>query len=304
MISKLSFGKVAIGAALIVGFGVAQAAATLTFNPGATNGGVGKVSNTDGVFQATGINGGLDSTLKIFGNTGIASFLETGRINLDTFTGLTPSGPSSTVTGLTVNWDLYADFTLSGGGFWSGGTYVMDTTTASMSMNLYGFNKNTLQTIQLASGTLLSSTLGLAQTFSENFGSVGGPTIVPPGSNSASAKKANSVFSGLIDLVPTGGASGAFTGVGGFFEAPKPFHVSLDAGSVGGSASNTSWTSSGGTVTILTGKDGGADRTSGSANITFVINQVPEPGSVALVGLALCGVAVATRRQTKKAVVA
>jgi hypothetical protein len=95
-------------------------------------------------------------------------------------------------------------------------------------------------------------------------------------------------FSGTVDFTPAPGTEGA----GGFFQAPTPFSIDIFAGNVGGTFNDSSYVINGdGSVTITT--------TGGSGNFDFVANQIPEPGALALAGLALAGAAVATRRKQR-----
>lgn len=300
---KFALCKVAAGVLLATTFGAAHAGALLTFNPTALNGGGGQVASnplTAPSFQADGINGGLQSVLKIdkyvqFNPTNATTaaatsvfFTETGTISLDTFT-FNGGALTNAATGLTTEYTLSAAFTLSGFGGWNTGFGEVGTFSmfpgATMTMTLQAKNLTTNTVINLGSGVMQSAQDGTAKTYNQNFApAAAGTTLVnPTAASSTTAKKAFTTFTGILDFTPTGGTTGPFTGVGGFFEAPVPFQVGFDAGSVGGSTSNTSWTkvSTGPDAGKIVIETGGAGRTAGSANITFLDQRpVPEPASL------------------------
>ena len=271
------FVSAAVFAGSVFATGLASAATLVTMAPGATNGlGVnGVVSTTQGEFQTVGMSTDLFSTLTINGNSGVASFSEIGTINATQF-----FGNSNTVvnSGVNSNYKIQGTFSLTGLGAWSGSIYNAAPGSVSFSVNLFAVS-DTNQTIQLGTATLnnASSLVGFAVA----FGSVA----------NGSTGTALTSLSSVLDFTPAAGTTGA----DGFFKAPTPFNISFAVGNAGGNQFNTAYSvSPTGVVTIVTPTAG---NNPGTANITFV-NTVPEPGALALAGLALFGVA-AARRKTK-----
>lgn len=283
----------AIAAVALSAASMSFATTVVTLNPSAPNGlGAAGVLGTSTGFTATGGTLelgkiGTPAVLSIANNTGITTFSETGRIFLTSFNNVAfPSAPGVPGTGLLSQYNVYIDFTLTGGGQWiASNTFSAAPGSLNFSATMYGDDVGANGPVTLGSMSLLGSATSFALAFTSGSAAV-----------TSSAGTANTVFSATLGFSPQAGT----TGVGGFFEAPSPFAVDIAVGSIGGNNGNTNYTvSSTGVVTITTPTQGSAS----TGNFTFVA-QVPEPGALSLVGLALCGVAVASRRQAKKTAVA
>jgi hypothetical protein len=174
-------------------------------------------------------------------------------------------------TNVASTYNLYADFTLTGAGQWATPTNFFASPFGNVLAFSFGadVDNDGIVDIALGSGTLNNSFSSFA--------------FVTLGLGSS----ALTGFSATVDFTPAPGTEG----VGGFFRAPTPFSVDIFAGSVGGSFNDTSYVTNGdGSISITT--------VGGSGNFDFV-NQVPEPSSLALVGLALAGVGFASRRKDR-----
>lgn len=295
------FVKKLLSAALVTSSvfatGQAVAAASVTLNPSGDNGlGALGVLGPEGPFVATGGSlllgsAAVPNVLTIGASAGVAAFTEAGRIFLDRFSNdavpIPPFLPAST-TGLGTSYSLYVDFTLSGVGAWGVGpfanAYQASTAGLTFTGTLYGDDAG-------ANGPVVLGTLSLVNTTTSFAVALTQFPPVPLGSGTA-----NTVFSGTMDFAPAAGT----TGVGGFFQAPTPFAIDINLGAVGGNNGNTVYNvSAGGVVTITTPVAGSPS----TGNFTF-LHKVPEPGALSLVGLALVGAAVASRRKAKQVVAA
>ena len=278
-IRKFALAAVAAGAMLVSG--AASAALTATLNPQAQNGlgAAGVLSATTPAFQAVGFASDLSSTLMIATNTGISSYMETGSIEVSDFkTPANTNALSNVGTNVGNLYRIFGNFTLTGLGGWTGSQFTAAPGTSTFTLNLFG-KANAGAAFSLGTATLNNASPSLA--FAIAFGSVAA---------GSSGTALTSLTAGL-HFVPAAGTEGA----GGFFQAPTPFDIDLSVGNAGGNPLNTGYTvSAGGVVTFVTPIPG---TNAGTANVTFQ-NHVPEPGALALVGLALIGAAVAGRRKT------
>lgn len=290
-IRKFALAAVAAGAMLVSG--AASAALIATLNPMAANVpctivvGVGPcvLSATTAAFQAVGFASDLSSTLTIATNTGVSSYMETGSIEISDFkTGVGNANALSNVgTNVGNLYRIFGSFTLTGLGSWGPSSPFVNQFsaapgTSTFVLDLFG-KANGGPTFRLGTATLNNASPQVA--FAISFGSV---------ATGSTGSALTSLTAGL-HFVPAVGAEGA----GGFFQAPTPFDIDLAVGNAGGNTLNTGYSvSAGGVVTYVTPLPGANQ---GTANVTFQ-NHVPEPGALALVGLALIGAAVAGRRKT------
>ncbi len=298
-------GTLAVGTA-------AHAAGVLTFNPsgpnlGATNvgGGAAGALGTKSAFdldQATLTYAGrLDVALtranSILGGFGGAStWAESANIKLTQFS-LGGVEIDTSISGLNKSlvggeYDLYATFIASGSGIWLTSTSYAVAAISSITVKFYasplGGTLETLGTpatgIDLTAGVIIpldNILLGISNYVDD--GTALGSASIGTGLN---AGKGSTALTATLDFA----ASAGTTGVGGFFQAPDPFLITIGS-QAGGNTLNTFVTANGAGTrwsTLTTNRGGGS--------LTFAAN-VPEPGALALVGIALAGLSLVSRRR-------
>lgn len=278
-------------------------ASPVTLAPTAGNGALPQLADTEGNFVATGATINLGSVtspsvLTISGNSGAQTFSETGRIFINAWSNsalVNVGNPNGTIsnTGLGSDYALYIDFTLTGSGSWGAGPG-----------DFFQYTANPLAGGAF-SGTLFAALASEGFVTSYNFGTL---SLVPDPTTNAQAilqvaglanmapgasGNAQSNFSAVLAFNPAADAEGA----DGFFRAPSPFNININVGSVGGNVGNTSYTvKADGSVEISTPR---VNTSPSTGNLTFT-NAVPEPGSLALVSVALLGLGVAANRKRNR----
>ncbi len=288
----MKLNKLVAGAFLAGSMLAANAHALLvTLNPSAPNAGAvgGSALGPNGAFVTDKGTTDFASALQISGapNTaGPHAFAETGFLRVVEWAGVT-----NTVSGVTLDYNVYALFSISGFGAWvAPGTFVGDPLGLTVTATIYG-----------SPG---SAALGLTTPTPGTFGITpgAGDFILGTGTLlqglSAQANlfgngSALATFAALLSFTPAIGTDGA----GGFWDKPRPFRVNIDTSGIGLNQFTT-WVTDGVNTTITTAVTpqlaGG-----GSGNIGFL--QVPEPGSVALLGAVLvAGAGVARVRARSK----
>ena len=289
--SKLLRVAVAASSLCVASLASAAPVANVTFNPYATNGGLGTVKGTLGTappatFQAVGFASDLSSTLTINATTGSnVGFSETGRLDITAFKDASNASVVSGVglaTDANANYAIYGIFNLSGTGNWGGATYTANQAGLTFTVDLYADPSGPAAAFHIGKAVV---DLGApAVAFAVAFGSL---------ANGASGPALTSL-SASLNFIPDAGTTGA----GGFFQAPVPFHIGLAVGNAGGNTLNTGYSvSNSGVVTVGTPLPG---TNPGTANVTFTA-KVPEPGALSLAGLALLGLGAAGRRRKSKA---
>jgi PEP-CTERM motif len=285
----------AVVSAALIGFsGLASAAIDVTFNPSAANNDLAnkQIYAGQGAFTWNSIQTSLASMLDINGVAGSGvGWQESGHLIINTYNGGFQRGGNRTYAG--GNYDVYGIFTGSGTGDWAGNQFTV-TGINSFTIQLYASPSSgtalvagTSTTGTQANGGITAGSkdflLGTA-TFAGSFG--GTNAQLGLGGVATTQLTANFAFTP---------ASNDYVGVGGFFEAPVPFQLQLQASGSSNSAQST-YTIDGTGVHIQTLAGAGA-----TGNIRALDNAVPEPGALSLVGLALLGAAVAGRKKVVKA---
>lgn len=286
----------AVGVAALVGAsGGAYAATTATFDPTAGNGDPSNKTVYAGqsAFTFSSIQTSLASQLDINGSSGTGvGWQESGHLIFNTYDGGFQRNGNRTYGG--GAYDIYGTFTGSGIGDWGGNQFTV-TGIGGFTIKIYASpNLGTA----LTAGTPTSGTqanggvtggskdflLGTA-TFAGSFGGTNAQLLGGPTSGIATTQ-----LTAAFGFTP---ASAAYTGIGGFFQAPTPFNLTLSASGSSNQAQSV-WTADKTGVHVVTAAGGGA-----TGNIRLV-NNVPEPTALSLVGLALVGAAAASRKKKSK----
>jgi hypothetical protein len=271
MNAKTFFSAAVVAGSMLCG--VAHAATLITIN--SAGNGV-DTSATAKVFNAIGASGIVNSQFLIAAATGTGvGFTETGTFQLENFTvAAGPGNPFGTVSSnVNVGYSVFADINFIGTGTWNANEFSADTGLFSLGLRAVNLTNNS--TINLGTATL-----------SPGADSAATVTLV----TAAPSGRAITSISGTFDFTPAPGT----TGPGNFFVAPVPFNIGFSVGNFGGNSQNTTYTVNGdGSISVFTP---GPGLNPATGNLTFV-SAVPEPGALALVGIALAGLGFASRRK-------
>lgn len=247
--------------------------------------------------QANQLNGQFDEVF-----TGTATSATTGTFVTEATFAATSwllNGTPTSGAALNTTYGMYANFASSGtytvtsftipDG--SGGTTTASLTvftTNSASLSLYAdLNQDTKYNVKTsATGQISNLTLTSGAASINDDVLLGTSTVLLNGTGNATAGglgNANGNFELLFS------AFNLATGGNSYFTAPRPFNLQLDL--------NGNFQSFIPTTTV--GNSSSIQLLANSANAFFLPNAVPEPGALALAGIALVGAAVATRRKSK-----
>lgn len=292
--------------ALVAGLPFATTAwADITLNPSAANGGAGTLDAGTGPFTTNNSQIAYTSLLDINsapGGGGAVAFSESGNFQILNFN----PQPASTSNVLNT-YNVYATFKVQGAGIWATANNYIVTSFSLLDANVYGSPGCTTSGVHnvacgASSGlTFGAPTTGNAVTLAQ-YGIVQGlldfalgtAAIIADPTNSATANvgggtsgPATTSILALLGFTPAAGTSGP----GGFWKLPVPFNLNIGA-QAGGNTVNTSFNVASGVTHVLTSNISGINQGGGSLNYT-----VPEPATIALLGLGLFGMAVASRRR-------
>jgi len=287
---KLSVALLATG---LMAFGSANAVPTITLNPSAFDGGAGcdgkqidvnaacnaGTNGQAGAYVVSSIQTSLDSFLKISSTAGAGGWTETGALIFNTYNGGNQRNGGRGL-GSGGDYDIYGLFSGSGGGVWTGNQFNV-TSIGTFTIDIWASPELGTAITRSTGGVIGQGDkdflLGTA-TFSGSFGG----TNAQLGPNNTATTQLTAEFA----FAP---ASGDYTGMGGYFQAPDPFVVSFNGSGSSNSGQSTYAPDGLGGVIITTGN--GA-----TGNLT-PITAVPEPGALALVSLALVAAGLASARK-------
>ncbi len=279
------------------------ASAYITLDPAANNGGAGTLDSGTSSFTTNNSQINFSSLLDINstpGTAGITNFSESGNFQILNFNP-TPNSTSN----VTQTYNIYGTLSFSGSGTWvTPSDYVVVSFAPGGGTAVYGSPGCT--TSGSHSGTSCASSSGLTFNAPGSVGAsgitpgnhdflLGNATLASTTANGASAllgtgNTASENIQALLGFTPAPGTTGA----GGFWEAPSPFVLSIGA-QAGSDTLGTTYSVTGGQTLVTVANVNGVDQGGGSLNYS-----VPEPASLALVGLGLLGMGVVSSRRRYK----
>ncbi|HZR03365.1 MAG TPA: PEP-CTERM sorting domain-containing protein [Burkholderiales bacterium] len=303
--------KLVLSAIVIASLGAGGASADIILNPSAPNAGaVGgtALDPTTGAFNTFNSQIAFTSRLDINGTNATQLTPQTFSESVN-FQILNFNPQADSTSGVTDRYNVYGTAQITGSGVWVGNQFVVNSF-AGLNVNVYGspgcttggsHPSNPCGTdsgLRFAEPTT-SSASTLAQ-FGITPGSLdfllGTAAINLAAPNQASAtiaasgNSATETINAELHFTP---APGTF-GIGGFWQSLTSLGMTVGS-QAGGNSQNTTFSVSGGVTTVIVHNTSGIDRGGGSLDYS---QSVPEPASIALLGLALAGMGFMRRRQS------